>query len=155
MATTAFSNLRSFTPAQIAALVFGVWWIGNGLTVFLATQSNFSALAGNGTVHVLGISIAVNGWHGLLHLSTGLAGIAVCRHPIYARGYALIVGLLYLTAALCGLFIGDTVFGVIRVDEFGSADHAVEGVLMLAAWRSSPGRPAPEVSDGQALRAST
>jgi hypothetical protein len=151
---TAFSKLCLFTPAQIAALVFGVWWIGNGLTVFLATESSFAALAENGTVHVLGISIAVNGWHGLLHLSTGIAGIAVCRHPGGARRYALLVGLLYLAAALCGFFIGDTVFGVIRVDEFGSADHAVEGALFLAAWRSSSARPAPEAGDGQALRAS-
>jgi|GEM_PF-2223319 len=150
---TAFSKLRAFTPAQIAALVFGVWWIGNGLTVFLATESSFAALAGNGTVHVLGISIVVNGWHGLLHLSTGIAGIAVCRHPGGSRRYALIVGLLYLAAAVCGLFIGDTVFGVIRVDELGSADHAVEGVLLLAAWRSSSACPAPEVGNGQAFRA--
>jgi len=149
-----FSKLRSFTPAQTAALVFGVWWIGNGLTVFLATQSTFAALARNGMVHVLGISIAVNGWHGLLHLTTGIAGIAVCRYPGGARGYALIVGLLYLLAAMCGLFIGHTVFGVITVNEFGSADHAVEGVLLLAAWRSSPQRPAPETSRGRAFRAS-
>lgn len=149
----AFSKLGNFTPAQIAALVFGVWWIGNGLTVFLATQATFAALTQNGTVQVLGISIAVDGWHGLLHLSTGIAGVAVCWRPSAARAYALIVGLLYLTAALWGLFIGDSVFGVIRVDELGSADHAVEGILLLATWLASSARPAP-VSDGQVFRAS-
>lgn len=140
MAAT-LSKLWAFTPAQVAALVFGAWWVGNGLTVFLATQANFAVLTEDGTVHSLGISIAVNGWHGLFHLSTGVAGIVLCWSPRGARAYALIVGLLYLVAALCGLFIGDAVFGVIRVDEFGSVDHAVESVVLLGAWlASSEGR---------------
>jgi hypothetical protein len=46
-------------------------------------------------------------------------------------------------AALFGLFVGETVFGLIRVDEFGSADHAVEGVLLLVAWFASRTVPAP------------
>jgi predicted anti-sigma-YlaC factor YlaD len=143
----AFSKLWAFTPAQVAALVFGVWWIGNGLTVFLATQSTFAALTEDGTVHVLGVSIAVNGWHGLFHLATGMAGIVLCWRPSGARGYALIVGLLYLAAALCGLFIGDTVFGVIRVDEFGSIDHALEGAVLLVAWLTSSRHPVAASGD--------
>lgn len=35
---TVLAKLGAWTPAQIAALVFGVWWIGNGITVFLATH---------------------------------------------------------------------------------------------------------------------
>jgi uncharacterized protein DUF4383 len=144
---TALSKLGIFTSAQVAALVFGVWWIGNGLTVFLATQSTFAALTEDGTVRALGVSIAVNGWHGLFHLGTGIAGIVLCWRPSSARGFALIVGLLYLAAALCGLFIGDTVFGVIRVDEFGSFDHALEGMVLLAAWLASSGHPGVESGD--------
>lgn len=143
---TVIAKLGAWTPAQIAALVFGAWWMGNGITVFLATQSTFSELGADGTVNALGVSIAVNGWHGLYHLTTGLAGLALCWRPSGARAYALIVGLLYLVAALFGLFVGETVFGVIRVDEFGSLDHAVEGVLLLAAWFVSPPVPAPAVA---------
>lgn len=87
--------------------------------------------------------IAHNGWHGVFHLVTGLAGVTFCWRPHWARAYVLIVGLLYLTAALCGLFVGDTVFGLIRVDEFGSIDHAVEGALFLTAWLTSPSDPYP------------
>lgn len=140
------AKLGTWTPAQIAALVFGAWWIGNGITVFLATQSTFSALGADGTVNALGVSIAVNGWHGLYHLTTGLAGIALCWRPSGARAYVLIVGLLYLVAALFGLFVGEAVFGLIRVDEFGSVDHAVEGVLLLAAWVASPRVPTPDMA---------
>lgn len=143
---TARAKLGTWTPAQIAALVFGVWWIGNGITVFLATQTTLAALGTDGTVDALGISIAVNGWHGLYHLATGMAGIALCWRPSGARAYALIAGLLYLVAALLGLFVDGAVFGLIRVDEFGSLDHAVEGVLLLAAWVASPSVPTSDTA---------
>ena len=136
--STALARLERWAPAQLGAFVFGVWWIGNGLAVFLASQSSFAQLGADGTVKTLGLSIAVNGWHGLLHLVTGLAGVACCWEPRAARAYALAVGVLYLAAALCGLLIGDPVFGVIRVNEIGSLDHAVEAVVMLAAWLASP-----------------
>jgi uncharacterized protein DUF4383 len=136
--STALARLERWTPAQLGAFVFGVWWIGNGLAVFLASQSSLVHLSADGTVKTLGLSIAVNGWHGLFHLATGLAGVACCWGARSARAYALVVGVLYLAAALCGLLVGDTVFGVVRVDEIGSLDHAVEAVVMLAAWLASP-----------------
>jgi hypothetical protein len=130
------AKLRAWTPAQIAALVFGIWWIGNGVAVFLAEPTG-AALDSDSAVKTLGLSIAVNGWHGLFHLITGLAGVAVCWWPGRARAFALIVGTIYLAAACWSLFDNATVFGLIRVDELGSADHAVEAALLLAAWLAS------------------
>jgi hypothetical protein len=127
---------RHWTPAQIAALVFGVWWIGNGVAVFLAEPSGAS-LGTDTSVHAGGLSIAVNGWHGIFHLCTGLAGVAACRWPGASRNYAFAMAAVYLGAALCSIFTGATVFGIIHVDELGSADHAVEGLVMLAAWVAS------------------
>lgn len=132
----ALEKLRAWTPAQIAALAFGVWWIGNGIAVF-ASEPSGATLATDGAVHVLGLSIAVNGWHGLFHLSTGLAGVVVCRSPRGSRVYTLAMAALYLSAALCSLVTGATVLGVIHVDELGSADHAVEGMTVAAAWLAS------------------
>lgn len=134
------AKLRDWTPAQITALVFGIWWIGNGVAVFLA-EPTAATLDSGSAVRTLGLSIAVNGWHGLFHLATGLAGVAVCWWPGKARAFALVVGTIYLVAACWSLFDSTTVFGLIRVDELGSADHAVEGVLLLAAWLASGGRP--------------
>jgi Domain of unknown function (DUF4383) len=135
----AVAKLRNWTPAQIGALVFGMWWIGNGIAVFFAAEPSVTAFNADGAVRVLGISLAVNGWHGVFHLATGLAGVAVCRWPRGAWTYALLVGMLYLTAALSSLFTGATVFSLIHVDELGSADHAIEGVVLLVAWLASPG----------------
>jgi hypothetical protein len=79
----------TWTPAQIAALAFGLWWIGNGAAVFLAAEPNVATPDAEGTVNALGVSIAVNGWHGLLHLSTGLAGVAACWWPRSSRVYVV------------------------------------------------------------------
>lgn len=133
-----FARLRIWTPAQIAALAFGIWWIGNGIAVFMSEPTG-ATLATNSAVNVFGLSIAVNGWHGLFHLLTGLAGVAAAPWPHGSRIYVLLMAALYLAAAFCALFTGATVFGVIHVDGLGSADHAVEGVLMLAAWLATPG----------------
>lgn len=134
--SAALGKLRTWTPAQIAALVFGIWWIANGVAVFLAEPSG-ATLATDSSVHTFGLSIAVNGWHGVFHLGTGLAGLAVCRSPRRSRVYALAMAALYLSAALCSLFTGATVFGLIHVDDFGSADHGIEGVTMATAWMAS------------------
>jgi hypothetical protein len=132
----ALVNDRRWTPAQIAALAFGIWWIGNGIAVF-ASEPSGATLATDSAVRTFGLSIAVNGWHGIFHLFTGLAGVAVCRWPGGARAYVLLMAVLYLSAALCSLFTGATVFGVIHVDDLGSADHAVEGAAMVAVWLAS------------------
>jgi hypothetical protein len=133
----ALEELRAWRHTQFAALILGVWWIGNGVAVFLVAEPGVATLDANGTVSVLGLSIAVNGWHGLFHLLSGLVGIAVCRSPAASRAYALIVGALYLTAAAYSVFNGATVFGLIHVDELGSLDHALEGALLISLWLST------------------
>ncbi len=142
---TAVARLQAWTPAQVAALVFGVWWIGNGVAVFLAEPSG-ATLNTSSSVNTPGLSIAVNGWHGIFHLLSGTAGVALCWRPGRARAYALITGVTYLVAALWSLFDPTTVLGVIHVDELGSADHAVEAVLLLSAWLVS--RPHPHLDGG-------
>lgn len=143
---SAIAQPWTWTPAQIAALAFGIWWIGNAVAVFLVVDPKVAALETNGTVDAFGVSIAVNGWHGLLHLSTGLAGLGVCWWPRSSRLYALFIGALYLVAAFCGLFLDSTVFGLIWVNEFGSIEHAIEGVVLVTvgmAFSGSAGRTAP------------
>lgn len=134
MIAAARVKLRSWAPVQIAVLALGLWWIGNGIAVFCALGVGEAALSTNGAVDALGVSIAVNGWHGLFHLASGVAGVAASPSPAAARIYALAVGMLYLAAALCALFMGSTVFGLLHVDQLGSADHALEGLLLLSLW---------------------
>jgi len=130
-----------WTPAQVACLAFGLWWTSNGLAVLLFGDSSLSTPAKHGHVGFLGLSIGVNGWHGLFHLSTGLAGVAVCRWARAAWAYAVASGTLYLAAALTGLITHDDALGVIFVDTLGTVVHAGEGlVILLAALASAPMR---------------
>jgi hypothetical protein len=143
---SAITQPWTWTPAQIAALAFGVWWIGNAVAVFLVVDPKVAALETNGTVDAFGVSIVVNGWHGLLHLSTGLAGLGACWWPRSSRVYVLLIGALYFAAAFCGLFLSSTVFGLIRVNEFGSIEHAIEGAVLVAvgmAFSRNAGRTLP------------
>jgi Domain of unknown function (DUF4383) len=132
--------MRSWTTAQIAALAFGLWWVGNGAAVFFLAEPSIGSLEGQGAVSAFGTTIAVNGWHGLFHLVTGAAGMTVCSSTRGSRAYALAIGMVYLAAAFSSLVTGETVFGLIRVDGFGSLDHAMEGVVLLLAWVASSTR---------------
>lgn len=127
------TSLRAWTPAQLAALAFGYWWTLNGIAVLTVGGTSLSALGAHGKVTLLGLSIAVNGWHGLFHLSTGLTGLAVCAWPKVSRIYALAAGGLYLVVALSGAVSGNSALAVIYVDTLGSVVHAVEGLAVLAA----------------------
>jgi Domain of unknown function (DUF4383) len=132
---------RFRTPAQVLALVFGVWWISNGVAGFIS-DGNFATGNVHGAGHLLGLTIAVNGWHSLFHLSTGLLGLAVASRAEPARIYALGMGALYLVVATWGLAVGDSALGVIAVDTFGSFVHGAEGLVALTAGLMTP-RPAP------------
>jgi Domain of unknown function (DUF4383) len=126
-------RLRQWTPAQIAAAIFGLFWALDGISALTSAGAGVSSLGVHEEVSLFGIPIAVNGWHGVFHLLTGLGGIAVCASPGASRTYALAVGPLYLVAALWGLLLGSSAFGLVDVDVFGSLVHAVEGTLMLSA----------------------
>jgi Domain of unknown function (DUF4383) len=136
-------RVTAWTPAQVAALVFGIWWIGNALAVFFVAADAPGGFGAATAVDAGGLSIAVNGWHGVFHLVTGLAGLAACPWQRSSRAYALAMAILYLSAALSAALIGPTVFGLIRVDLPGSIDHAVEGSLFAWVWFVSRDRPGP------------
>lgn len=127
------NRFRRWTPAQIAAAAFGLFWILDGVSALSSRSAGLSSLGTHEEVSLVGIAIAVNGWHGVFHLLSGLGGIAVCLRPGPSRFYALIVGPLYFVAALWGLLLGSRAFGLIDVDVFGSLVHAVEGTLMFSA----------------------
>lgn len=127
------ARLRSWTPVQLAALVFGAWWTLNGVTAFTVGGVSLTSLGAEHEATLLGLSVAANGWHGLFHLSTGLLGLAVCAWPAPSRAYAVGIGAIYLAAALSGFVDGNTALGVMYVDTLGSTVHAIEGAIVLAA----------------------
>jgi hypothetical protein len=124
------------SPARLYATV-----VGAVLTILGIIGFFYSASFGSpGTVdEVFGI-FAVNGWHNVLHLATGLLGLAAAGYA--ARTYALAVGLLYLVVAIWGFIIGggDSILSIVPVNAEDNVLHLLLGVIGLAAGAASPAR---------------
>ena len=135
--------MQAASPARLYATV-----VGAALTIVGIIGFFYSSDFGSpGDVdEVLGI-LAVNGWHNVLHLVTGLLGLAAAGYA--ARTYALALGLLYVVIAIWGFIIGggESILGIVPVNTEDNFLHLILGVLGLAAGAASPAaarqRPAP------------
>jgi hypothetical protein len=56
----------------------------------------------HGKVDAFGILIAVNGWHAIFYLSTGLTGLAVCINVRATQVYAFAAGSIQRTPLAAG-----------------------------------------------------
>jgi len=87
----------------------------------------------------LGI-LDVNGWLNLVHIATGLVGLAAAGYA--ARTYALAFGLIYLVVAIWGFTqttegTGD-LLGLIPVNTENNFLHLILGLTGLAAGAATP-----------------
>src|SRR3712207_3756594 len=98
------------TPAQLYALVFGAVLLLLGIVGFFV-DSSFDF--GSGTNGDELIAFEVNGTHNLVHIASGLLGLALWSNPASARLYALAFGATYLLVTLIGFATGDHVIGLI------------------------------------------
>ncbi|MEA2422363.1 MAG: hypothetical protein QOF55_1462 [Thermoleophilaceae bacterium] len=88
----------------------------------------------------------VNGWHNVVHLLTGLIGLAVARSYSASRAYAIGVGALYAGVAIWGFVIGsgDSILGIIPIN---SEDNVLNLLIALAGIAAGLGtRPTPQPS---------
>jgi hypothetical protein len=88
---------------------------------------------------VFGI-LDVNGWHNLVHIATGLVGLAAAGYA--ARTYALAVGFAYVLIAIWGFLEAENGFGalldVIPVNTEDNFLHLIIGLTGLAAGAATP-----------------
>ncbi len=79
--------------------------------------------------------LAVNGWHNVVHIVTGLLGLAAVGYA--ARTYALVLGLVYVVVAVWGFAETSGGVGVILdffpVNTEDNVLHLVLGLTGLAA----------------------
>ena len=126
------------SPARLYAALVGGALVVVGIIGFF-----YDASFGTGneldTDDVLGI-LAVNGWHNLLHIATGLLGLAAAGYA--ARSYALALGLAYLLIAIWGFLETENGFGalldVIPVNTEDNFLHLILGLTGLAAGAATP-----------------
>ncbi len=92
--------MEASSPAKLYATLVGTVLTIAGIIGFFYS-GNFGS---PGAVEkVFGI-LAVNGWHNVVHLATGLLGLAAAGYA--ARQYALGLGLVYIAVAIWGFIIG-------------------------------------------------
>jgi hypothetical protein len=135
--------LEASSPARLYATLVGAVLTIVGISGFFYSGSFGSP----GEVDkVFGI-LAVNGWHNILHLATGLLGLAAAGYA--ARQYALALGLVYLVVAIWGFIIGsgDSILSIVPVNTSDNILHLIVGLTGLAAGAATsasvPARTAP------------
>jgi len=131
------------SPAQLYALVFGVVLVAVGILGFFY-EASFSSGDDAERDAVLGI-LDVNGWHNLVHIASGLVGLAVAGSYANARMYALGFGAIYVVVAILGFIYGngDEIFDIIPVNTEDNVLHALIGIAGLGAGMATPSEPAP------------
>lgn len=132
-------------PAKVFALVVGGVLVVAGVIGFFY-ESQFTS---DESVRdaVLGI-LDVNGWHNVVHIATGLLGIAAFAAGVGpSRSYALGLGVVYLAVAAWGFVLGDgeSILSIVPVNTEDNVLHALIALTGLTTWfaSASEGRVAP------------
>ena len=122
------------SPARLYATVVGAVLTIVGIIGFFYS-SDFGS-PGN-VDDMVGI-FAVNGWDNVLHLATGLLGLAAAAYA--ARTYALALGLLYVVDALWGFIIGsgDSILLIVPVNTADDFLHLLIGIAGILAAIATP-----------------
>jgi hypothetical protein len=128
--------MQGRSPAQLYALVFGVTLVGAGIVGFFYSSDFGSPGDVDG---VLGI-LDVNGWHNVVHIATGLLGLAVAGSYGNARTYALGLGAVYIAIAAWGFIVGDgeQILSIIPVNTEDNVVHLLLGVGGVWAAYATP-----------------
>jgi hypothetical protein len=126
------------SPAQVFALVIGVTLVAAGILGFFYSAS-FSTGDATERDALLGI-LDVNGWHNLVHIASGVAGLAVARSYGGARGYAIALGAVYILITVLGFVAGDgdELFNLIPVNTEDNVLHLLIGIAGLGAGLATP-----------------
>jgi hypothetical protein len=132
---------RDRTPAQLYALLFGIVLLAVGILGFIADSSFGTGSNVDGSDFIV---FEVNGWHNIVHILSGLLGLALARRRDTARAYALGFGATYLVVTIWGFITGDQVLWLLPVDAADNVLHLLIAAAGLAAGLASRGEPAPE-----------
>jgi hypothetical protein len=123
--------------------------IGAALTVAGIVGFFYSASFGKpGHVDdVLGV-LDVNGWHNLIHLLTGLIGLAVARSYSASRAYATGFGVIYAAVAIWGFVIGsgDSILGIIPINTEDNVLHLLIALAGIVAGLATGPTPQPSLA---------
>jgi hypothetical protein len=128
------SRTADRTPAQLYALLFGATLLVAGILGFFV-ESNFDF--GDGIQGDDLIVFEVNGTHNLVHLASGILGLALAGTAAGARAYALGFGTVYLLVTIIGFIDGSDVLRLIPIDQADNFLHLAISLTGIAAGLAS------------------
>jgi hypothetical protein len=125
------------SPAQLYALIFGAVLTVAGIIGFFYNSEFTSDKSVRDAV--FGI-LDVNGWHNVVHIVTGILGLALASSYGSARSYALGLGVVYILVAIWGFIIGDgdSILSIIPVNTEDNILHLLIGIAGIAAGTATP-----------------
>jgi hypothetical protein len=124
-------------PAKLYAGVVGATLVVAGIIGFFYSASFGSP----GDVDAVFGILDVNAWHNLVHIATGLLGLAAFSAGAYAsRTYAIAIGVVYIVVAIWGFIIGngDSILSIIPVNTEDNILHLLIGFAGIAAGVATP-----------------
>jgi Domain of unknown function (DUF4383) len=134
------------SPAQVFALVIGLTLVAAGIAGFFY---NASFATGDDVPRdaVIGI-LDVNGWHNVVHIATGVAGLVLAGSYDGARLFALGGGALYLAVAVAGFIAGDggVLLGLMPVNTEDNLLHLLIAIAGLGVGFATPAVEPPSVT---------
>ena len=137
----------SRSPAQLYALIFGAVLTVAGIVGFFYNSDFTSDKSVRDAV--FGI-LDVNGWHNVVHIATGVLGLAAASSYAYSRTYAFGLGAVYILVAIWGFIIGDgdSILSIVPVNTEDNVLHLLIGVAGFAAGFATPAVARPTTAVG-------
>ena len=131
------------TPAQLYALVFGIVLVAVGILGFFY-EGSFTTGDDVPRDGLFGI-FDVNGWHNVIHIASGLVGLAVAGKWAASRMYALGFGAVYTVVAIWGFVLGDgeVILNLMPINTADNILHLLIAVAGIGAGIASPATPEP------------
>jgi len=136
--------MDSRSPAQVYALVFGAVLVIGGIVGFFYDAS-FDIGESATADEAVGL-LAVNGWHNVVHLLSGLIGLALAGSYGGARAYALVLGVVYSALAAIGFLLVDTpgfLLDFVPLNTEDNVFHLLIGIAGLGAGLATDAEPGP------------
>jgi hypothetical protein len=127
------------TLAQVYALVLGAVLVVVGIIGFFVEPSfSVGDSAQRGTL----IAFDINGWHNVVHLLSGVAGLALAGTAARARLFCIGYGIVYVVVTALGFIVGDGGFllSLIPINTADNLLHLAIAATAIGIGLSSPAR---------------
>jgi hypothetical protein len=134
--------MQDKTLAQVYVMALGAVLVLVGIVGFLVEPSfGVGDSAERGTL----ILFDINGWHNVVHLLSGIVGLAMVGSAAKARLFAIGYGVVYVLVTILGFAVGDggLLLSLIPINTADNLLHLAIAVTGIAVGLASPATDAP------------